>query len=65
MKVIDFIDASEDLGSVLDQVTETSSCAIISDEHRDDVVIMSVEYYNQLMETLYQLKHSESEAYTD
>ena len=53
MKVIDFIDASEDLGSVLDQVTETSSCAIISDEHRDDVVIMSVEYYNQLMETLY------------
>lgn len=61
MKVIDFVDANEDLGKVLDQVTEAANCAIISREHKDDVLVMSVEYYNQLMETMYQLKQSSAE----
>ena len=63
MKVIDFIDASSDLDNTLDQITEASNCAIISREHKDDVIVMSVAYYNDLMETIYQLKQSNQQAY--
>ena len=56
MNVVSFFEARNDLKSVLDQVVDDSICTIITRRDADDAVVMSLDYYNSLMETLHLLK---------
>ena len=56
MRVVNFSEARNRLKSVLDQVVADSDCTIISRRDADDAVVMSLEYFNSLMETVHLLK---------
>ena len=56
MNVVNFSEARNQLKSVLDKVVEDADCTIISRRDADDAIVMSLEYYNGLMETVYLLK---------
>ncbi len=56
MNVINFSEARNQLKSVLDQVVNDTDCTIISRQDADDAVVMSLDYYNGLMETVHLLK---------
>ena len=44
------------LKSVLDQVADDADCTIITRRDSEDAVVMSLDYFNSLMETVYLLK---------
>jgi antitoxin YefM len=56
MRVISFSDARNRLKSVLDQVFDDSDYTIISRRDAEDAVVMSLDYFNGLMETVHLLK---------
>lgn len=56
MKVISFSDARNNLKSVLDRVVNDADTTIITRRDSEDAVIMSLDYYNSLMETIYLLR---------
>ncbi|HHL30997.1 MAG TPA: type II toxin-antitoxin system prevent-host-death family antitoxin [Oceanospirillales bacterium] len=56
MRVVNFSDARNRLKSVLDQVVNDSDCTVISRRDADDAVVMSLDYFNALMETVHLLK---------
>jgi antitoxin YefM len=56
MKVINFSDARNRLKSVLDQVVEDSDYTVISRRDAEDAVVMSLDSFNGLMETVHLLK---------
>jgi len=56
MRVINFSDARNKLKSVLDQVVNDSDYTIISRRDADDAVVMSLDQFNGLMETVHLLK---------
>lgn len=56
MKVINFSDARNRLKSVLDSVADDSDYTIISRRDAEDAVVMSLEQFNSLMETVHLLK---------
>ena len=56
MKVVNFSDARNRLKSVLDQVTNDRDYTIISRRDADDAVVMSLEQFNSLMETVHLLR---------
>ena len=56
MHTISFTDARNHLKTVLDQVASDATPTIISRRDAADAVIMSLDYYNSLMETLHLLK---------
>ncbi len=56
MKVINFSDARNRLKSVLDQVVNDRDYTIIARRGGDDAVVMSLEQFNSLMETVHLLK---------
>ena len=56
MRVVNFSDARNRLKSVLDQVVEDADCTIISRRDADDAVVMSLDHFNGLMETVHLLK---------
>ena len=56
MRVINFSDARNRLKSVLDQVVEDSDYTVISRRDAEDAVVMSLDYFNGLMETVHLLK---------
>ena len=56
MRVINFSDARNRLKSVLDQVVEDSDFTIISRRDAEDSVVMSLDHFNGLMETVHLLK---------
>lgn len=56
MEVINFSEARNNLKTVLDQVEENVNCTIISRRDAADSVVMSLDYYNALMETVHLLK---------
>lgn len=53
MKTISFSDARNNLKSVLDSVVDDADTTIITCRDSEDAVVMSLEYYNSLMETIY------------
>ena len=56
MKVVNFSEARNQLKSVLDQVVNDADYTIISRRDADDAVVMSLDYFNGLMETVHLLK---------
>lgn len=56
MHAINFSDARNRLKSVLDQVVEDSDYTIITRRDADDAVVMSLDHFNSLMETVHLLK---------
>ena len=56
MRVISFSDARNRLKSVLDQVVEDFDYTIISRRDAEDAVVMSLDHFNGLMETVHLLK---------
>ncbi len=56
MRVIKFSDARNKLKSVLDEVVEDADYTIISRRDAEDAVVMSLDHFNGLMETVHLLK---------
>ena len=56
MRIISFTEARNSLKTVLDQVVNDSDCTVITRRDSPDAVVMSLDYYNSLMETVYLLK---------
>ena len=56
MRVVNFSDARNRLKSVLDQVVEDSDYTVISRRDAEDAVVMSLDCFNGLMETVHLLK---------
>ena len=56
MKVINFSDARNRLKSVLDQVVSDADYTIISRRDAGDAVVMSLDQFNGLMETVHLLR---------
>lgn len=56
MRIISFTEARQKLKTVLDTVVNDADCTVITRRDAEDAVVMSLEYYNGLMETVYQLK---------
>ena len=56
MKVVNFSEARNRLKSVLDQVVSDRDYTIISRRDADDAVVMSLDQFNSLMETVHLLK---------
>ncbi len=53
MKVVTFSEARNKLKTVLDQVVDDADYTVITRRDADDAVVMSLEYFNSLMETIY------------
>ncbi len=56
MRIVSFTEARNGLKSVLDQVVNDADCTIITRRDSEDAVVMSLDYFNSLMETVYLLK---------
>ncbi len=56
MKVVNFSEARNKLKSVLDQVVNDADYTIISRRDSEDAVVMSLDQFNGLMETVHLLK---------
>ena len=56
MRVVNFSEARNRLKSVLDQVVADADCTIISRRDAEDAVVMSLDQYNSLIETVHLLK---------
>ncbi|CAA0115526.1 type II toxin-antitoxin system Phd/YefM family antitoxin [Zhongshania aliphaticivorans] len=56
MRVISFSDARSKLKSVLDQVVSDADYTIITRRDSEDAVVMSLDQFNGLMETVHLLK---------
>lgn len=55
MKTVNFTNARDNLSSVLDGVAENANYTIIKRRKKPDAVVMSLEYFNGLMETMHLL----------
>jgi antitoxin YefM len=56
MKVINFSDARNKLKKVLDQVASDADYTVITRRDAEDAVVMSLDQFNSLMETVHLLK---------
>ena len=56
MRVVNFSEARNRLKNVLDQVVEDADYTVISRRDAEDAVVMSLEQFNGLMETVHLLK---------
>lgn len=56
MRVINFSEARNTLKSILDQVVDDHDYTVISRRDAEDAVVMSLEHFNGLMETVHLLK---------
>ncbi|NMG36981.1 type II toxin-antitoxin system prevent-host-death family antitoxin [Azoarcus sp. TTM-91] len=56
MKVVSFTEARNALKAVLDSVVDDADATIITRRDAADAVVMSLDYYNSLMETVHLLR---------
>lgn len=56
MKIVSFTEARNGLKAVLDGVINDADTTIITRRDSEDAVVMSLDYYNSLMETVYLLR---------
>ena len=55
MRVISYTQARNSLKNVLDAVANDADCAVITRRNAENAVVMSLNYYNGLMETVHLL----------
>ncbi len=55
MRVINFSEARNHLKSVIDQVVDDADVTVITRRDADDAVVMSLDHFNSLMETVHLL----------
>ncbi|GLS84542.1 type II toxin-antitoxin system Phd/YefM family antitoxin [Paraferrimonas haliotis] len=60
MKIISFTEARNGLKAVLDRVVNDADTTVITRRDSEDAVVMSLDYYNSLMETVYLLRSPEN-----
>jgi len=65
MKVISFTEARNSLKNVLDEVVDNADATVISRRDTDDAVVMSLEYFNGLMETVHLLRSPANAAHLE
>jgi antitoxin YefM len=56
MRVVNYTEARNSLKSILDQVSEDADYTIINRRDAEDAVVMSLDYFNAIQETLHLLK---------
>ena len=56
MNVVSFSQARNSLKAVLDAVIDDADCTIITRRDAEDAVVMSLQHYNSLMETVHLLR---------
>ncbi len=56
MRVINYTEARNNLKSVLDGIVNDADYTIINRRDADDAVVMSLDYFNAIQETLHLLK---------
>ena len=56
MRIVSFTEARNGLKSVLDNVTNDVDYTVITRRDAEDAVVMSLDHYNSLMETVHLLK---------
>ncbi len=65
MKVITFTEARNKLKSVLDRVIDDADYTVITRRDADDAVVMSLDYFNSLLETVHLLKSPANAAHLE
>ena len=56
MKIVSFTEARNSLKTVLDSVVNDADTTVITRRDSEDAVVMSLDYYNSLMETVHLLR---------
>lgn len=56
MRIVSYTEARNSLKSVLDSVVNDADCTVITRRDAQDAVVMSMDYYNSLIETVHLLK---------
>ncbi|CAA6822899.1 MAG: YefM protein (antitoxin to YoeB) [uncultured Sulfurovum sp.] len=56
MTVVNYTEARNNLKSILDSVVDDADYTVISRRDADDAVVMSLDYFNAMQETLHLLK---------
>ncbi len=56
MRVVTFSEARNKLKAILDQVTNDADYTVITRRDAEDAVVMSLDYFHSLLETVYLLK---------
>lgn len=56
MRIVSFTEARNSLKAVLDAVVNDADTTIITRRDAEDAVVMSLDYYNSLMETVHLLR---------
>jgi len=63
MRIVSYTEARNGLKAVLDNVVNDADCTVITRRDAEDAVVMSMDYYNSLMETVYLLKSQANAAH--
>lgn len=56
MRIVSFTEARNSLKAVLDSVVNDADTVVITRRDSEDAVVMSLDYYNSLMETVHLLR---------
>jgi antitoxin YefM len=65
MNIVSFSEARNNLKAVLDRVVEDADYTIITRRDAEDTVVMSLEFFNSLLETVYLLKSPANAAHLE
>lgn len=65
MKVVTFSEARDNLKAVLNRVSNDADYTIITRRDADDAVVMSLDHFNGLMETVHLLKSPANAAHLE
>ncbi|WP_060989392.1 type II toxin-antitoxin system Phd/YefM family antitoxin [Photobacterium leiognathi] len=60
MRIVSFTEARNSLKAVLDDVVNDADTTVITRRDAEDAVVMSLDYYNSLMETVHLLRSPEN-----
>ena len=65
MEVVTFTEARNKLKTVLDRVVDDADYTVITRRDADDAVVMSLDYFNSLLETVHLLKSPANAAHLE
>ena len=65
MRVVTFSEARNRLKAILDQVVNDADYTVITRRDAEDAVVMSLDYFNSLLETVYLLKSPANAAHLE